>query len=33
MNLFQQSAAGNKYKNINAARVFFFQNIDARKKK
>jgi len=33
MNLFQQSAAGNKYKNINAARVFFFQNFDLRKKK
>jgi hypothetical protein len=33
MNLFQELAAGNKYKSINAARVFFFQNIDARKKK
>ena len=33
MNLFQQTAAGNKYKSINAARVFFFQNIDARRKK
>jgi len=32
MNLFQQLAAGNKYKNIHAARVFFFQNFDARKK-
>jgi len=31
MNLFQQLAAGNKYKNINAARIFFFQNIDLRK--
>ncbi len=33
MNVFVQTAAGNKYRNINAARVFFFQNIDARKKK
>ncbi|MEI9955163.1 MAG: DUF2490 domain-containing protein [Ferruginibacter sp.] len=33
MNLFQQLAAGNKYKNIDAARIFFFQNIDLRKKK
>lgn len=33
MNLFQQTAAGNKYKSINAARVFFFQNIDVRRKK
>ncbi|GAB2827281.1 DUF2490 domain-containing protein [Ferruginibacter profundus] len=33
MNVFQQLAAGNKYKSINAARVFFFQNIDARNKK
>jgi hypothetical protein len=32
MNLFQQLAAGNKYKSINAARIFFFQNIDVRKK-
>ena len=32
MNLFQQLAAGNKYKNINAIRVFFFQNFDLRKK-
>jgi long-subunit fatty acid transport protein len=32
MNLFQQLAAGNKYKNINAVRVFFFQNFDLRKK-
>jgi hypothetical protein len=32
MNLFQQSAAGNKYKSINAARLFYFQNIDLRKK-
>lgn len=33
MNLFQQLGAGNRYKNINAARVFFFQNFDLRKKK
>lgn len=33
MNLFQQLSTGNRYKNINAARVFFFQNFDLRKKK
>jgi len=32
MNLFQQLSAGNRYKNINAARIFFFQNFDFRKK-
>ena len=32
MNLFQQLAAGNKYRNINAIRLFFFQNVDLRKK-
>ena len=32
MNLFQQLAAGNKYRNINAFRFFFFQNLDLRKK-
>ena len=32
MNLFQQLAAGNRYKNINAARIFFFQNFDLRRK-
>ncbi len=32
-NVFVQTAAGNKYRNINVARVFFFQNLDARKKK
>ncbi len=32
MNVYQQLAAGNKYKNINAIRVFFFQNLDFRKK-
>lgn len=30
MNLFQQQAAGNTYRSIHAARVFFFHNIDAR---
>lgn len=33
MNLFQQLAAGNKYRNIHTARVFFFQNLDLRTKK
>lgn len=32
MNLFQQLPAGNSYKNISAARLFFFQNFDLRKK-
>lgn len=32
-NVFVQTAAGNKYRNINVARVFFFQNLDLRKKK
>jgi Protein of unknown function (DUF2490) len=32
-NVFQQLAAGNKYKNTNVARLFFFQNLDLRKKK
>ncbi|HTL10440.1 MAG TPA: DUF2490 domain-containing protein [Chitinophagaceae bacterium] len=32
MNLFQQLSAGNRYKNINAARIFLFQNFDLRKK-
>ena len=31
-NVFQQLAAGNKYRNINGARVFFFQTFDLRKK-
>jgi len=31
-NVFVQTAAGNKYRNINVARVFFFQNLDVRKK-
>jgi len=33
MNLFQQLAAGNKYRSIHAARIFYFQNLDLRKKK
>ncbi len=33
MNFFQQQAAGNKFRNINAIRVFYFQNLDLRKKK
>lgn len=33
MNLFQQLSAGNKYKNINAVRIFVYQNLDIRKKK
>lgn len=33
MNLFQQLAAGNKYKNNHVARVFYFHNLDLRKKK
>jgi hypothetical protein len=32
MNLFQQLPAGNQYKNIHAARVFYFHNLDLRKK-
>jgi hypothetical protein len=33
MNLFQQLAAGNQYRNIHAARLFYFHNLDLRKKK
>ena len=33
MNLFQQLAAGNRYRSINTARLFFFKNLDLRKKK
>ena len=33
MNVFQQLAAGNRYRSINTARLFFFQNLDLRKKK
>ena len=32
MNLFQQLPAGNKYKTIHALRVFYFHNLDLRKK-
>ncbi len=32
MNIYQQLSAGNKYRNINAIRVFFFQNLDFRTK-
>ena len=30
LNVFQQMAAGNQYKNIDALRVFYFQNFDLR---
>jgi len=33
MNIFQQLAAGNKYKVVHAIRLFYFQNIDLRKNK
>jgi hypothetical protein len=33
MNLFQQLAAGNRFRNIHALRLFYFQNFDLRKKK
>jgi hypothetical protein len=32
MNLFQQLSAGSSYKNIHAARIFYFHNIDLRKR-
>ena len=32
LNVFQQLPAGNKYKIMNGARIFFFQNLDLRKK-
>ena len=32
MNIFQQLAAGNKYKSIHVPRVFYFHNLDLRKK-
>ena len=32
MNLFQQLPAGNKYRSIDAIRLFYFQNLDLRKK-
>lgn len=31
MNLFQQLAAGNRYRSIHVARLFFFHNLDLRK--
>lgn len=33
MNLFQQLAAGNKYRNNHVIRLFYFQNLDLRKRK
>lgn len=33
MNLFQQLSAGNKYRSLHVARVFFFHNLDLRKDK
>jgi hypothetical protein len=33
MNVFQQLAAGNQYKSIHALRLFYFHNVDLRKKK
>jgi hypothetical protein len=32
MNQFQQLAAGNKYRSVDALRIFYFQNFDLRKK-
>ncbi|MGZ8537990.1 MAG: DUF2490 domain-containing protein [Flavisolibacter sp.] len=32
MHMFQQLAAGNMYKSVHAARVFYFHNLDLRKK-
>jgi len=32
MNVFQQLPAGNRYRSIDAARVFYFHNLDLRKK-
>ena len=32
MNLYQQLAAGNRYRSLHAARVFYFHNLDLRKK-
>jgi hypothetical protein len=32
MNVFQQLASGNQYKSINAARIFYFHNLDLRRK-
>ena len=33
MNLFQQLPAGNKYRSVHAARLFYFQTLDMRKNK
>jgi hypothetical protein len=33
MNLFQQLPAGNRYRSLHVARVFYFHNLDVRKKK
>ena len=33
LNVFQQLAAGNKYRSIHGARLFYFHNLDLRKKK
>jgi Protein of unknown function (DUF2490) len=33
MNVFQQLSAGTKFRNVDALRIFFFQNFDLRKKK
>ncbi len=33
MNVFQQLAAGNKYRSTHVIRLFYFQNLDVRKKK
>lgn len=33
MNLFQQLPAGNRYRNLHTARVFYFHNLDLRSKK
>jgi hypothetical protein len=32
MNVFQQLTVGNRYKDIHAGRVFYFHNLDLRKK-
>ena len=32
MNIFQQLAAGNRYRSLHTARVFYFHNLDLRKK-
>ncbi|MBB1285144.1 DUF2490 domain-containing protein [Flavisolibacter sp. BT320] len=33
MNLFQQQASGNRYRSLHVARIFFFHNLDWRKRK